>query len=329
MEVVRRWREIPASLKGAVLAIGNFDGVHRGHQAVLLAARRIADKEGRPAGAVIFEPHPREFFAPDQPFFRLTPLPIKLELLQGLGLDQTFVIPFDAELAALSAEAFAREVVAKGLGASHLVVGYDFTYGRGRSGTTQELAALGRSLGFGVDVVSPVEEDGQAFSSSRIREHLRQGEVKEAAEDLGYWWRVRGTVERGAGRGKGLGFPTANLALEPGQDIAHGIYAVRVEHGGRRYHAAGYVGPRPTFGDGQAVLEVYLFDYAGDLYGQEVEIEFIAYLRGDEAFASPEALAAQMREDCVGARAVLQEIEKNDPMRRFPLGNALTPATGL
>ena len=323
MDIVRFWRDVPPELKGAVLAIGNFDGVHRGHQEVLREAIGIAKREGRRSGAVVFEPHPREFFAPEQPFFRLTPLPLKLELLAALGLDQTFVIEFDRELASLSAETFATEVVAKGLGASHVVVGHDFSYGKGRTGTTAGLAALGGALGFGVDVVAPVGAAGTTFSSSRIREHLRDGEVREAADQLGYWWRVRGRVGEGAGRGKGLGFPTLNLPLAPGQDVRHGIYAMRVDHGGGRYHAAGYVGARPTFGAGEPVLEAYLLDFAGDLYGQEVEVEFIAFLRPDEIFATPEALAEKMREDCDQARAVLAKIDADDPIRRFPLARAL------
>jgi len=330
MDIVRFWRDVPAELKGAVLAIGNFDGVHRGHQEVLSAAIAIANKEGRRSGAVVFEPHPREFFAPETPFFRLTPLSLKLELLDALGLDQTFVIAFDQALASLSAETFATEVVAKGLGASHVMVGHDFSYGKGRTGTTGELAALGRVLGFGVDVVAPVGAHGATFSSSRIREHLREEETREAADQLGYWWRVRGRVGEGAGRGTGLGFPTLNLPLDPGQDVRHGIYAMRVDHDGRRYNAAGYVGARPTFGASEPVLEAYLLDFAGDLYGAEVEVEFIAFLRPDQTFATPEALAEQMHQDCDAARAVLAKIDADDPMRRFPLARALAkPAAAI
>ena len=329
MDVVTGWRDVPARAKGAVLAIGNFDGVHRGHQAVLGRAHDLALAAGRRSGAVVFEPHPREFFAPEQPFFRLTPLPVKLELLAALGLDETFVIDFGPELSGLSAEAFATEVVAKGLGGSHVVVGYDFTYGKGRTGTPAELKALGAKLGYAVEIVEPVAREGVIFSSSQVREHLRRGEMEEAAEQLGYWWRVRGCVERGAGRGKGLGFPTVNLPLAQGQDIAHGIYAVRVEHKGRRYHAAGYVGPRPTFGGGQPVLEAYLLDFAGDLYGEEIEVEFIEGLRADATFANGKALAAQMNEDCKRVRAALAKLEASDRMTRFPLGRALSSSTGL
>lgn len=329
MEVVRFWRDVPAHLRGAVLAIGNFDGVHRGHQAVLMEAKAVAARQGRCAGAVLFEPHPREYFAPGEPFFRLTPLPLKLELLAALGLDQAFVIPFVPELAGLGAESFASEVVARGLGASHLVVGYDFTYGKGRTGSPAELKEAGERLGFGVDIVAPVTEEGVTFSSSKVREHLRRGEVMEAAEQLGYWWRVKGKVERGAGRGRGLGFPTVNLALAKGQDIGHGIYAVYVHCGGRRHRGAGYVGARPTFGAGVPVLEAFLLDFAGDLYGEEVEIEFIARLRPDRTFTDGEALAARMRQDCEEARSLLARIEQDDPMRHYPLGRALACGTGL
>ena len=329
MDVVTGWRDVPASTTGAVLAIGNFDGVHRGHQAVLGRAHELAKSVGRRSGAVVFEPHPREFFMPDQPFFRLTPLPVKLELLAALGLDETFVIEFGPDLAGLSSEAFATKVLAHGLGTHHVVVGHDFTYGKGRTGTPAELEALGKRLGFGVDIVEPVTLDGVIFASSKVREHLRRGEMREAAEQLGYWWRVRGRVERGAGRGKGMGFPTINLPLAEGQDVGHGIYAVRVEHGGRRYHAAGYVGARPTFGEGKPVLEAFLLDFSGDLYGEEIEVEFIQRLRGDASFAGPEALAAQMQEDCEQARAILAKLDADDPMRTFPLGRALGRDTGL
>ena len=328
MDIVRSWRDTPPALKGAVLAIGNFDGVHRGHQAVLNEVKRFAAAESRHAGAVIFEPHPREFFAPDQPFFRLTPLPVKLELLEALGLDQTFVLTFDKTMASMSADDFASEAVCKGFGASHVVVGYDFTYGKGRTGSVEHLAAIGKSQGYGVDVVSPVTlEGGVTFSSSTIRDHLRRGEVREAAEQLGYWWRARGRVAKGAGRGKGLGFPTLNFKLAPGQDVCHGIYAMRVHHAGQRYHAAGYVGPRPTFGAGEPALEAYLLDFSGDLYDHVVEVELIDFVRPDHTFETADALAAQMAEDCKRVQEILTAVDENDPMRRFTLGAAMSDRT--
>ncbi len=324
MDIIRSWRETPPDIKGAVLAIGNFDGVHRGHQAVLGGAKAIAAAGGRPAGAVIFEPHPREYFAPDQAFFRLTPLDVKLELLEALGLDVTFVLTFDQAFSALSADVFAADVVGQGLDAGHVVVGYDFTYGKGRAGSLDHLRDVGNAQGFGVDVVAPVTEAGGAtFSSSTIRDHLRRGEVRSAAEQLGYWWRARGCIDRGAGRGHGLGFPTVNFKLLPGQDVCHGIYAMRVHHRGGCHDAAGYVGPRPTFGAGEPVLEAFLFEFSGDLYDQEVEVEFIDFLRADRAFDTEEALIAQMDKDCDTARAVLAALKWDDPMRHFPLGAAL------
>lgn len=328
MDIVRSWREAPPDLKGAVLAIGNFDGVHRGHQAVLGVAKAIAAAEGRKTGAVIFEPHPREFFAPSRPFFRLTPLPVKLELLEALGLDLVFVLPFDRALADLSADAFAADVLGEAFGADHVVVGYDFTYGKGRAGTVAHLAAAGEAQGYGVDVVEPVQLAGTTvFASSAIRDYLSTGRVRAAAEQLGYWWRARGAVARGAGRGQGLGFPTVNFKLLPGQDVCHGIYAMRVHHAGARYDAAGYVGPRPTFGAGDPELEAFLFDFSGDIYDRTIEVEFIDFIRPDETFPNGEALAAQMEKDCEAVRAVLAGVEANDPMRQFPLGAALATRT--
>ena len=324
MDIFRTWRETPPDVKGAVLAIGNFDGVHRGHQAVLNTAKEIAAAEGYPVGAVVFEPHPREFFAPDKPFFRLTPLPVKLELLEALGLDVTFVLPFNAELSSLSADDFAGAVVGEGFGARHVVVGYDFTYGKGRAGSVEHLADTGETRGYAVDVVDPVKLEGETvFSSSFIRDHLSKGEVREAAEQLGYWWRARGEVGRGAGRGQGLGFPTVNFKLLPGQDVCHGVYATRVHHAGSCHHAAGYVGPRPTFGAGEPELEAFLFDFSGDLYDQTIEVEFIDFLRPDQAFESEAALIAQMDKDCDQVRAVLAAVQQSDPMKQFPLGAAL------
>ena len=328
MDIHPSWRETPPDVQGAVLAIGNFDGVHRGHQAVLGVAKAIAAAEGRKAGAVVFEPHPREFFAPSRPFFRLTPLPVKLELLEALDLDVVFALPFDRALADLSADDFAEGVLGKAFGARHVVVGYDFVYGKGRTGTVTHLAASGEAAGYGVDVVEPVQlGDATVFSSSAIRDHLSKGRVREAAEQLGYWWRARSSVAHGAGRGHGLGFPTVNFKLLPGQDVCHGIYAMRVHHAGGRHNAAGYVGPRPTFGEGEPALEAFLFDFSGDLYDQTIEVEFIDFIRPDEVFPSGEALAAQMEKDCEAARTVLASVEADDPMRQFPLGAALATRT--
>lgn len=328
MDVIRDWRAVPERFRGAHVAIGNFDGVHRGHQAVLAQCRADAAVRNAPAGALLFEPHPRAFFAPDKPFFRLTPLPLKLRLFGLLGLDFALVVPFDAGFAALTAEAFVREVIAGGLRAAQVIVGYDFYFGKGRQGSPADLVTAGGPFGFSVSVVQPVKDaaQGEPFSSSRARALLSRGSVGEAAEILGYRWRVRGRVGSGAGRGTALGFPTANLVLESGQTLRPGIYAVRVEEGDTRHDAIAYFGSSPTFGDGTPALEVMLFDFAGDLYGREIEVAFVAFLRADAAFPDASALQAQMDRDCADAREVLRRLAETDPMRAFPLGRALDDA---
>ena len=330
MDVVRSWQDVPGSLKGAALAIGNFDGVHRGHQAVLLEAKRIADAEGRRSGAVVFEPHPRAFFAPDQPFFYLTPLPLKLELLAELGLDQTFVIPFDRELSSLSAEAFATEVVAQGLGASHVVVGYDFTYGKGRTGTTEGLAAIGRAHGFGVDVVAPVARTACTFSSSSISEHLRKGEMRRgrrAARLL--------VADQGHGRARpwprqGARLPHAQPAARQGQDVAHGIYAMRVYHKGRRYAAAGYVGSSPTFGEARRRSRPISSISTAISMARMSSSSSSRRSAATAPLPTGRRLPKQMQEDCEAARIVLRNIEAGRPDAPLPLGpRARKGGTGL
>ena len=297
---------VPPEAKGAALAIGNFDGVHRGHQALLQAAREAAGSNGR-AGVIAFEPHPREFFQPDKPHFRLTSLPRKLELIEMAGMDVAVVLRFDAALAGLTAETFIACVLVNSLQVAHVVVGYDFRFGRGRIGDPETLQRAGRAHGFGVTVVAQVAEAGEVFSSSAVRAELAQGDVAGAAEMLGHWWRVSGKVVSGAKRGTGLGFPTANITLPPSTALAHGIYAVRVIVGGVAYPGAAYLGTRPTFDNGAPVLEVFLFDFEGELYGQEIAVDFIGHIRGDRRFESTEALVAQMQADCNRAREVLAQ----------------------
>jgi riboflavin kinase/FMN adenylyltransferase len=307
MQVIYGTDNVPAEARGAALAIGNFDGVHRGHQALLKAAREEARRLGRRSGAILFEPHPREFFQPGKPHFRLTPLPRKLELLQQFGLDLAVVLSFDASLAGLSAEDFIARVLVQGLAVSHVVVGYDFRFGKGRAGDPDRLRQAGKAAGFGVTVVPQVAEAGQVFSSGAIRADLAQGDVKSAAATLGHWWRVAGKVIGGAHRGEGLGFPTANIVLPPGTTLGHGIYAVRVHVGGARYDGAAYLGTRPTFDNGRPVLEVFLLDFQGDLYGREIAVEFIDFVRPDAKFPSVETLKEQMAKDCERARSILRQ----------------------
>ncbi|MEC9367190.1 MAG: bifunctional riboflavin kinase/FAD synthetase [Pseudomonadota bacterium] len=325
MRVLTDHADCPSELKGSVLAIGNFDGVHRGHQAVLATAIAQAGSRGAPSGVMVFEPHPRQYFKPDAPFFRLTPSALKQRLFAALGLDVTVELPFGPALARLTAEEFVRDVLAGGLGVTHVVTGADFHFGKGREGNPSRLAELGRAHGFTTEIVVPVGDPGGVFSSSEIRDHLRLGEVREAANVLGYWWRVPGIVSGGDRRGHGLGFPTANIVPPRGFGLAHGIYAARAVTSAGRHAGAAYHGTRSTFGAGEPRMEVFLFDFTGDLYGQEIEIELVEFLRGDRAFDSGDALKSQMQADCEAAKDVLAHLEHDDPMRAFPLGRALAP----
>lgn len=305
MLVLNGAQNVPLAARGAVLAIGNFDGVHRGHQALLTTSRKEAAALQRPAGAILFEPHPREFFQPDKPHFRLTPLPRKLQLLRAFSLDLAVVLPFDAKLAALTAQEFIDQVLVMALAVQHVVIGYDFHFGKARAGDPDTMRRAGEGQGFGVTVVAQVAEAGEVFSSNAIRAELAQGDVRGAAEMLGYWWRISGTVIGGAKRGAGLGFPTANIAMPPGTALAHGIYAVRVHLDGQAYPAAAYLGTRPTFDNGAPLLEVFLIHFEGDLYGREIDAEFIDFIRGDRHFASVDELKIQMTADCDRAAAIL------------------------
>jgi riboflavin kinase/FMN adenylyltransferase len=322
MRILTTYRDVPPDLKGAAVAIGNFDGVHRGHQALLIRTRDEGKACGAPAGVIVFEPHPREFFRPDEPHFRLTSLERKIELFGRLGLDMAVVLPFDAALARLSADRFIHEVLVAGLGVSHVVIGYDFFFGKDRGGSPETMRAAGRELGFGVTVVAPVAEAGEVFSSSAIRAKLAAGDVQGAAVALGHWWRVTEVVTGGAKRGTTLGFPTANLTLPRGTALAHGIYAVRVIVGAERFAGAAYLGTRPTFDDGAPLLEVFLFDFDGDLYGRVIQVEFLDFIRADQRFGTIDALRAQIARDCERAAGIIRALQAESPLRGFPLSDA-------
>ena len=322
MEILRSYDAVPIGLKGSALAIGNFDGVHRGHQAVLQAAKDAARAKGTLASVMVFEPHPRQFFAPDKPFFRLTSLERKLALFSAFGLDLSVVLTFDKELASRTPEEFVSTILVDGLGVSRVVLGYDFCFGKGRQGTPEVMQALGKAHNFAVTVVSPAADKGDVFSSSKIRDFLRHGDVRSAAEALGYRWAISGKVESGAKRGTGLGFPTANIRLSANQQLMHGIYAVRVHVGDDVHGGAAYFGTRPTFEAGEVVLESFLLDFEGDLYEREISVEFIDFLRGDQKFHSIEALKAQVAADCARAARVLDALDADDPLARFPLARA-------
>ena len=306
MLVVRGLDHVPPEALSAVVAIGNFDGVHKGHQALIAAAVDAARKTGCRAGALLFEPHPREYFRPAEDHFHLTSLDRKLRVLEGLGLDLAVVLAFDSALANLDAEAFIEQVLVKGLRVSHVVVGYHFFFGRNRGGTTEMLRKAGEHAGFGVTVVGPVADSGEVFSSTAVRLKLAEGNVKAAAEDLGRPWSVEGKVVGGAKRGTGLGFPTANIPMPKGTALGHGIYAVRVTlDGNKKLDGAAYLGTRPTFDNGMPVLEVFLFDFDGDIYGHSIEVTFVDHIRPDRKFDTSDELVAQMNADVARAREIL------------------------
>lgn len=305
MLVLNSTHSIPPEAKGAVLALGNFDGVHRGHQALIRRATEEARRIGRPAGVLLFEPHPRVFFNPESPHFSLTPLAEKLALLDEMGIDLAVVLRFDAALANLDADAFVTDILVRDLAVSHVVIGYHFFFGKSRSGSAETLKAAGAAHGFAVTVLAPVADRGEPYGSTAIRLLLAEGDVRGAARALGRPWRVRGPVIGGARRGTGLGFPTANVALPKGTALGHGIFAVRVKLDGKLLDGAAYLGTRPTFDDGMPVLEVFLFDFDADIYGREIEVAFIDKVRGDRKFADAEELVRQMHADCAAARAIL------------------------
>ncbi len=292
-------------LNGAVAAIGNFEGVHRGHRAVIDVAKARARTLTRKAAVLTFEPHPRTIFNPGEPVFRLTDERAKLRLLAATGLDGAIVMRFDAALARLPAEDFVQRILVERFALAGVVVGFDFHFGQGRLGSPAFLEAAGRRHGFSVDVVPPFSDAGVRISSGAVRAALAAGRVEQAADMLGYPWFVSGEVIHGDRRGRELGFPTANLRLDPACGLKHGIYAVRVGVAGKRYDAVASFGRRPMFDTGAVLLEVFLFDFDGDLYGQTIDVALLHWIRPELDFASVEDLVRRMDEDCGLARAAL------------------------
>lgn len=298
--------EAPGALSGAVVALGNFEGVHRGHRVVIERAVDLARKLGKPAAALTFEPHPRAFFKPNEPVFRLSDERAKLRLLAATPLDGAVLLKFDAALAKLSAEEFVSRILCGWLKISGAVIGFDFHFGRDRAGSPMYLIGQGAQRGFAVDVVPEVvKNDARRFSSGAVRAALTAGDVADAKSLLGFPWFVSGEVIHGEKRGRDLGFPTANLRLDPGCGLRHGIYAVRVEVDGKRYGGVASFGRRPTFDNGAPLLEIFLFDFKGDLYGKVLDVAFIGWVRPEEKFDSIDALVVRMNEDARQAREML------------------------
>ncbi|WP_411836593.1 bifunctional riboflavin kinase/FAD synthetase [Paracoccus sp. ME4] len=306
MQIHRDWTALKAEARGASVAMGNFDGVHRGHRTVIDAARAASDA---PLGILTFEPHPREYFAPDAPPFRLMNAEARANRLSRLGVAHLYELPFGPVLAGLTPEAFAREVLAEGLGVAHVTVGADFCFGKNRAGTAATLQDLGRQLGFGVTIVPLAGSEGADYSSTAIREALARGDTQAAERMLGHWHRIEGEVIHGEKRGRELGWPTANMVMDGLHLPRLGVYAVLVDilTGPDKGPCKGVasLGVRPMFGVNTPNLEVNLFDYSGDLYGQHLSVALVAFLRDEARFESLEALIAQMDRDGAEARRIL------------------------
>ncbi|ATX67103.1 bifunctional riboflavin kinase/FAD synthetase [Roseinatronobacter bogoriensis] len=305
MQIFHHWRDPAPTDKGASVALGNFDGVHRGHQRVIDLAR-LPDA---PLGIICFEPHPREFFTPDAPPFRLMSAETRANRLARLGVQHLYQLPFGRELSSLSADEFARDVLSQGLGVRHVVVGADFCFGKGRQGTAGDLERLGRDLGFKVTIAPLLAEGDRVFSSTAIRRAITDGRPRDAADMLGHWHRIDGEVLHGEKRGRELGYPTANMSITGLHPPRFGVYAVLVDVPDQgQFHGVASIGVRPMFGENLPNLESHLFDFKGDLYGHHLSVALIAHLRDEMRFDSLDGLITQMDADSAQARAILDAL---------------------
>ena len=304
MQIHQHWQGLDPKSRGASAALGNFDGIHLGHQAVINLARAH-----QPLGIVTFEPHPRQFFAPHSPAFRLMNAEARANRLAKLGVEHLYELTFDNTLASLSPEAFARDVLSHGLGLSHVVIGSDFRFGKGRVGTASDLQTLGLQYDFRTTIATLIQIAGHDISSTAIRQALTDGHPRDAATMLGHWHRIEGEVIHGEKRGRELGFPTANMSIDGLHLPKFGVYAVRVtvltgsQQG--QYMGAASLGVRPMFGENRPNLETYLLDFKGDLYGHHLSIALVDYLRPELKFDGLPALLVQMNADCAKAREIL------------------------
>ena len=305
MERIFGGGDVPQALRGGVVALGNFDGFHKGHQAVVGRALAKARSEGRPALVATFDPHPARLFRPDAPPFALTRIAQRLDLFEAFGIDGAVVLPFDRALAAETAEGFCANWLRDRIGACAVVSGDDFTFGVKRSGDVAALARLGAECGFTAEVVSPVADASGTISSTRIRSLLADADPRGAAALLTRPYTIVGTVEHGNKLGRTLGFPTANIDMGPYLRPAYGVYAVRVRHAGRSYDGVANLGVRPMIEPPKELLEAWLFDFDGDLYGEELAVELVAFLRPEMKLADLDALKAQVATDARDAKAAL------------------------
>jgi riboflavin kinase / FMN adenylyltransferase len=299
-------RPVPDPLRGAVVALGNFDGFHVGHQAVVGRALERARAEGRPTMVATFDPHPARLFRPDAPPFLLTGIPQRFDLFEQFGVDAAVALPFDRTIASESPEQFVDLWLGERIGAGAVVTGWDFTFGKDRAGDTDLLRTLTAARGMGCETVAALEAEGGVASSTRVRVHLAAGEMAEAERLLTRPFTIRGTVQHGDKLGRTIGYPTANIALGDYQRPRYGIYAVRGRlPDGRVVGGAANLGIRPSFDPPKELLEPYFFDFSGDLYGQEIDIELVAFLRPEARFDDLDALTAQIEADCAQARHIL------------------------
>ena len=312
MRIIRDTAFVDPADRGAAAAIGNFDGVHLGHRAVIDLTRKAAEAAGAPLGIMTFEPHPRSFFAPDSPPFRLMNAEARANRLAKLGVEKLYEVPFNAALASLSPRAFAQEIITDQLGLAHVVVGADFCFGKDRAGTTDDLTAFGAQMGFGVTIAPLVALETGNISSTGIRQALSDGRPRDAAEMLGHWHRIEGAVIKGDQRGRDLGYPTANMSIAGLHPPKFGVYAVKVDvlegpHKGT-YDGAASIGVRPMFGENLPNCETFIFDFKGDLYGTHLSVALVEFLRPELKFDSLDALITQMGADCDQARDILSDV---------------------
>lgn len=312
MRIIRDYQYVDPEDRGASVAIGNFDGVHLGHISVINIARDAGVEFDAPLGIVTFNPHPREYFAPNSPSFRLMSPQARSTRLEKIGVERLYELNFNTALSSLTAREFAEQVIVEGLGLKHVVVGADFCFGQGRSGTADDLVTFGAELGFGVSVAKLLDNQGDLVSSTNIRDALTDGRPRDAAAMLGHWHRIEGEVIGGEQRGRELGYPTTNMSIDGLHQPRHGVYAVLVDvldgpHKGS-YQGAASLGVRPMFGENKANLETFIFDFSGDLYGATLSIAFVEYLRPELKFDSLDGLIVQMETDCNTARDLLDAL---------------------
>lgn len=325
MEIINTLTTGKSDKSDCVIALGNFDGFHRGHQVVIGEAGRIARKQSLKLAVFTTEPHPRSYFLPDQENYRLTPLATRCHLLETFGVDIHFVLDFDESLAKTPAHDFVSDILIGKMGAKHIVVGYDYHFGKGREGDVELLRQMSKQLGFGLTVINPVAVGvegaaGEIYSSSLVRDVLKKGEARRAAGLLGHWWSINGVVVHGEKRGRELGYPTANVNF--GQSIIplYGIYAVRLTIEGRdeQFEGVANIGDRPTFDVEGELLEVYIFDFDDDIYDLAIEVDIVGFIRIEEKFDSIEALVKQIEDDCVVAKQILADPENDKEHLKAP-----------